>query len=97
MSWKPSRGHGIAFQNAFNRECKYRTLLQEYAYKPVGIMQYSKTYYHWLVAERDKQKSFSETKKSIEQLYGELIPSSVLRNLERHKSLCYKPLQEFMS
>lgn len=97
MSWKPARGSGITFENAFNREMKYRNLLCEYAYHPVGFMQYSKVYYHWLVAERDLQKlNFPNTAMTIEQLYGKQIPPSTLRNLEQHRHLCYKPLQKLM-
>lgn len=97
MSWKPCRGSGIVFEKAFNREMKYRNLLISYQYSPVGFMQYSKTYYHWLVAERDLQKiNFPSSSKSLEQLYGQIIPHSTLQNLEQHKSLCYKPLQRLM-
>lgn len=97
MSWKPCRGSGIMFEDAFNREMKYRCLLEEFKYKPVGFMQHSKTYYHWLVAERDYEKiAHPSTAKSIEQLYGTQIPPSTLRNLEQHKHLCYKPLQRLM-
>lgn len=97
MSWKPCRGSGIMFENAFNREMKYRNLLIDYMYKPVGFMEYSKTYYHWLVAERDCQKlNFPSSAETIEQLYGTQIPHSTLQSLEQHKHLCYKPLQRLM-
>ena len=97
MSWKPCRGSGIVFENAFNREMKYRCLLCEYTVRPVSIMQYSKDYYHWLIAERDLQKINSpSTCMSIEELYGTMIPANTLRNLEQHKKLCYKPLQQLM-
>lgn len=97
MGWKPCRGSGIVFSNAFNREMKYRNLLVDYMYKPVGFMQHSKTYYHWLVAERDLQKqNHPSTAKSIEQLYGQFLPASTLQSLEQNKHLCYKPLQKLM-
>jgi hypothetical protein len=97
MSWKPARGSGITFDNASNRERKYRSMLVDYMYHPVDFMQYSKTYYHWLVAERDLQKQISPSKaKSIEQLYGQMIQPSALRSLEQHRHLCYKPLQRLM-
>ena len=97
MGWKPCRGSGIMFFDAFDREMKYRNLLTDYQYNPVGFMQYSKTYYHWLVAERDFEKLNSpSTAKSIEELYGRIIPPSTLRSLEQHKTLCYKPLQRLM-
>ena len=97
MSWKPCRGSGIMFDNAFNREMKYRCLLIDYQYKPVGFMQHSKTYYHWLVAERDLQKiNHPSSAMSLEQLYGQMIPPSSLKSLEQHRHLCYKPLQSLM-
>ena len=97
MGWKPCRGSGIMFENAFNREMKYRWLLCDYLVKPVGFMQYSKVYYHWLIAERDLQRlNFPSSCESIEQLYGKGIPKSTLQSLEQHKSLCYKPLQRLM-
>ena len=37
-------------------------MLVDYMYHPVDFMQYSKTYYHWLVAERDLQKQISPSK-----------------------------------
>lgn len=96
MSWKPARGHGITYNSVCERERKYRILLSEYEYKPVGIPQFSKTYYHWLVAERDLEMiNFCESKrKSIKELYGKLISPAALKSLERHKELCYKPLQK---
>lgn len=97
MSWKPCRGSGIMFDNASNREQKYRSLLCDYMYHPVGFMQYSKTYYHWLVAERDLHNlNFPSKTKTIEQVYGSFIPLSTLKNLEQHRHLCYKPLQRLM-
>lgn len=97
MSWKPCRGSGIMFDDAFNREMKYRNLLIDYQYKPVGFMRYSKTYYHWMVAERDLRKiSTPSSSKSLEQLYGQMIPQSAIKSLEQHKHLCYKPLQRLM-
>ena len=61
-------------------------MLVDYMYHPVDFMQYSKTYYHWLVAERDLQKQISPSKaKSIEQLYGQMIQPSALRSLEQHR------------
>lgn len=66
-------------------------------YTAVGFMQYSKVYYHWLVAERDCQKLLSpSTAKTIEQIYGSLISPSTLRSFEQNKQLCYKPLQRLM-
>ena len=98
MSWKPARGSGIMFENAFNREQKYRILLCDYMYKPVGFMEHSKTYYHWLIAERDLQKiNHPSSAETIEQLYGKGIPQTTLRSLEQHKALCYKPLQRLMN
>lgn len=97
MSWKPCRGSGIMFDNASKRERKYRELLWDYMEKPVGFMQYSKVYYHWLIAERDLQKiNFPSSAEKIEQLYGRIIPPSTLRSFEKNKSLCYKPLQRLM-
>lgn len=98
MSWKPARGHGITFQNAYDRESKYRILLNEYRIKPVGIPQFSETYYHWLVAERDLEtvNSSESRRKSIKELYGKLISPAALKSLEQHKELCYKPLQKIM-
>lgn len=97
MSWKPCRGHGTAITDAVERERKYRDILYEYIRNPVGYMQYSKVYYHWLVAERDRQKQLSpSTAKTIEQIYGSLIPLSIIKSFEQHKQLCYKPLQKLM-
>lgn len=98
MSWKPCRGHGIMFQNAFDREMKYRMLLSEYAYHPVGFMEHSKTYYHWLVAERDLRNiNFPSSKISIEDLFGEHISERVVEGMRRHKDLCYKKIQRFLN
>lgn len=97
MSWKPYRGSGVVFQDAHNRESKYRTILAGYLCNPASFMQYSKTYYHWLVAERDLEKvSTPLTARSIEELYGCGIPMSTLRSFEQNKSKCYKPLQKLM-
>lgn len=96
MSWKPSRGSGMTFLNASKREAKYRMKLAEYAIHPVGFMEYSKTYYHWLVAERDLRSFSSGTSQSLQQLYGHQIPASTLRSLEQHRDMCYKPLQKLM-
>lgn len=97
MSCKPGKGSGIVFQDAFNREMKYRGMLCEYSERLVGFMQYSKAYYHWLVAEKDLQKiTLPYRCKSVKELYGELIPKTTLRNFESHKDLCYKPLQKLM-
>ncbi len=94
---QPCRGSGIVFEKAFNREMKYRGLLSDYLVKPVCIMQYSKTYYHWLTAERDLRNiNFPGSGVSLEQIYGEFIPKRTLQNLEQHKNLCYKPLQRLM-
>lgn len=85
------------FDDAFNREMKYRSLLIDYKYKPAGFMEYSKTYYHWLAAERDLQRiNFPSSAKSLEQLYGLMIPPSLLKSFEQNKHLCYKPLQRLM-
>ncbi len=76
---------------------KYRNLLTDYQYKRVGYMEYSKTYYLWLVAERDLNKlNFPHLRIEIENLYGQMISPTTLRNLEQHKELCYKPLQKYM-
>ncbi len=97
MGWKPCQGSGIMFDNAFKRETKYRCLLCDYRVKPVGFMQWSKVYYHWLVAERDLQRlQFPSSCESIEQLYGRCIDKSTLQSFERNKELCYKPLQRLM-
>lgn len=98
MSWKPCRGHGTAITDAGERERKYRYMLYEYmSNTAVGFMEYSRTYYLWLVAERDCQKLLSpSTAKTIEQIYGSLISPSTLRSFEQHKQLCYKPLQKLM-
>lgn len=96
MSWKPSRGSGMTFLNASEREAKYRMKLAEYAIHPVGFMEYSKTYYHWLVAERDLQSFTPSQALSLQQLYGRQIPASTLRSLEQHRDMCYKPLQKLM-
>lgn len=96
MSWKPCRGSGINFRNASARETKYRIMLAEYAVHPVGYMEYSKTYYHWLVAERDLRSFTPSQALSLQHLYGRMIPASTLRNLEKHRELCYKPLQKLM-
>ncbi|MCR4847349.1 MAG: hypothetical protein K5920_00655 [Bacteroidales bacterium] len=97
MGWKPARGSGITFNKVFNREMKYRNLLTDYQYKPVGYMEYSKTYYLWLVAERDlSELNFPHKRITIDDLYGQMISPTTLRNLEQHKELCYKPLQKYM-
>jgi hypothetical protein len=97
MGWKPCQGSGITFDNAFNREMKYRCQLSEFRVHPVGFMQWSKVYYHWLVAERDMQRlQFPSSCESIEQLYGRCIDNSTLQSFEQHKELCYKSLQRLM-
>lgn len=98
MGWKPARGSGIMFEKAFNREMKYRNLLTDYMYKPVGFMEHSKTYYHWLVAALDLEKIQFPTsdRKRIEEFYGMCISTNALRSLEQHRELCYKPLQRLM-
>lgn len=97
MSWKPARGHGICFLKASERQLKLWGELQEAKYHPLPLMEYSKLYYHWLVAERNYQRCLSPSQaQSIEELYGTGIPASTLRNLEQHKKMCYKPLQKLM-
>lgn len=97
MSWKPCRGGGVVFKDAHDRELKYRAMLVGYLRNPASFMQYSKTYYHWLVAERDFEKvSNPLTARNINELYGCGIPMSTLRSFEQNKSKCYKPLQRLM-
>lgn len=97
MSFKPARGCGITFDSACKRERKYRIQLREFEIKPVGYMLWSKTYYHWLIAERDLQNlNHMNHETTIEQLYGQMISSNLKRSIEQHKTLCYKPLQKLM-
>lgn len=97
MSWKPSRGSGICFTRIMERERNLGMKLLMAQYHPLPFMEYSKLYYHWLVAERNRQQQVSpKTAMSIEEIYGSEIPLSTLRNLEQHRELCYKPLQKLM-
>lgn len=97
MSWKPARGHGICFSNALEREMKLWIKLQEAQYHPLPFMEYSKLYYYWLVAERNRQKYTTPSKaQPIEEIYGQGIPASTLRSLEQHRDMCYKRLQKLM-
>ena len=98
MSWKPYRGSGICFSKAMERERELGMKLLKAQYHPLSFMEYSKLYYHWLVAERNRQQQVCpRTAQSIEEIYGQEIPQSTLRNLEQHKELCYKPLQRLMT
>ena len=97
MSWKPYRGSGICFSKAIERERELDMELELAKYKPLPIKEYSKLYYHWLVAERNRQQQVCpRTAQPIEEIYGTRIPATTLKNLEQHKSLCYKPLQRLM-
>ena len=97
MSWKPARGSGICFSKAVERERKLGMELEMAKYKPLPFKAYSKLYYHWLVAERNRQQQVCpRTAQPIEKIYGTGIPMSTLRNLEQHRELCYKPLQRLM-
>lgn len=97
MSVKPCRGCGLVFQDAFNREMKYRGLLADFDAKPVGFMKWSKAYYHWLIAERDLQRlNFPSRCKILKELYGMLVGNTILQSFEQNRELCYKPLQRLM-
>lgn len=98
MSWKPCRGHGITLQDAFDREMKYRMLLSEYEYHPVGFMEHSKAYYHWLVAERDLRNCHKSDRDrvEIEDLYGEMVSGTLIKSFASHKDMCYKKLQPYI-
>lgn len=96
MGWKPYRGSGIGFEKAFNNELKYRMRLREIETHSVGSMEHSKTYYHWLIAERNLRKFSPTLATTLEELYGELLSESTLKSFAQHKELCYKPLQKYI-
>ena len=82
MSWKPARGSGICFTKAIEREWELGMKLQMAQYRPLPFMEYSKLYYHWLVAERNRQQQVSpKTAQPIEKIYGTGIPAATLQSL----------------
>ena len=96
MSWKPYRGSGAGFENALDREREYRAQIVEKLQNPGSIKQYSKLYYHWLVAERDIRNDCSTYRITIGDLYGRLLPPNILEQFAQHKEQCYKPLQKYI-
>lgn len=97
MSWKPARGSGINFQRASERERKYRNLILDSFSHPLPIKDFSKIYYHWLVAERDlRNLNHPSERIEINDIYGDLISQNQLMCLKAHKELCYKPLRKLI-
>lgn len=97
MSWKPARGSGINFQRTSERECKYRNLIWDSFSHPLSIKDFSKIYYHWLVAERDLRNLNHPSKHiDLQDIYGELISKNQLKSLETHTEMCYKPLRKII-
>ena len=71
------------------RERELGMELEMAKYKPLPLKAYSKLYYLWLVAERNRQQQVCpRTAQPIEKIYGTGIPMSTLRNLEQHRELC---------
>lgn len=96
MSWKPCRGHRIGLDDAIKREAQYRMQLHKFLYQPVGYMEWSKAYYHWLVAQRDLKNAWEPRSCKIEDIYGQLISQNLLEQFAQHKEQCYKPLQKYI-
>lgn len=93
MSWKPCRSSGIMFDRAMRREENYWQQLNEQVRECKPIKVISKTYYHLLIAMRDKERALSGKDRNM---FGVYLSKNIIDSFRQSPECVYEPLKQFM-